>query len=278
MKLKYYGTSAAEGVPGLFCDCEVCRYSRLHGGKNIRTRSQALIDDSLLIDLPPDTLSHVQNMGLELYKIQHLLITHSHSDHLLATDLYERQESHCHVDGIKPLNIYGSMPTIDLIIKHLQRIKGFPSDRWILSEIVPYMPFSAGDFTVTPYKANHAFNIMPVFYDIQRQNKRMLYAHDTGYFLEEVWQFLKTEKPFFNLVSLDCTACLKESAENMVHMNLTDCIKVKEKLIQNGNADSSTTFVLNHFSHNCLCTYDSLLPIAEKNGFTVSYDGLEITF
>lgn len=50
MKIKYLGTAAAEGVPGLFCNCPVCMHARLHKGRNIRTRSQAIVDDTLLID------------------------------------------------------------------------------------------------------------------------------------------------------------------------------------------------------------------------------------
>lgn len=45
MKIKYLGTAAAEGVPAIFCRCEVCRKSKAAGGRNIRTRSQSIIDD-----------------------------------------------------------------------------------------------------------------------------------------------------------------------------------------------------------------------------------------
>ena len=50
MKIKYLGTAAAEGVPAIFCRCEVCRKSKAAGGRNIRTRSQSIIDDRLLLD------------------------------------------------------------------------------------------------------------------------------------------------------------------------------------------------------------------------------------
>ncbi len=33
MKLKYLGTAAAEGIPALFCRCEMCAYARKAGGK-----------------------------------------------------------------------------------------------------------------------------------------------------------------------------------------------------------------------------------------------------
>ena len=38
MKIAYLGTSAAEGIPALFCHCDVCKYARKYKGKNIRTR------------------------------------------------------------------------------------------------------------------------------------------------------------------------------------------------------------------------------------------------
>ena len=58
MKLTYYGTAAGEAWPGVFCSCALCQRARVLGGKNIRTRSQALIDDDLLLDLPPDNYLH----------------------------------------------------------------------------------------------------------------------------------------------------------------------------------------------------------------------------
>ena len=50
MKLKYYGTAAAEGIPGLFCNCRVCQNALKKRGKEIKTRSQALLDGKILID------------------------------------------------------------------------------------------------------------------------------------------------------------------------------------------------------------------------------------
>ncbi len=49
MKIKYLGTAAAEGIPAIFCECKICKKARELGGKNIRTRSQALINDDLFI-------------------------------------------------------------------------------------------------------------------------------------------------------------------------------------------------------------------------------------
>ena len=69
MKLTFLGTSAAEGFPAIFCNCEYCKEARKLGGKNIRSRSQTLINDDLLIDLPADSYWHFINNGIEsLYR------------------------------------------------------------------------------------------------------------------------------------------------------------------------------------------------------------------
>ncbi len=49
MEIQYLGTAAAEGLPALFCDCETCRKARVAGGKEVRTRTQAVVDRRVLI-------------------------------------------------------------------------------------------------------------------------------------------------------------------------------------------------------------------------------------
>jgi hypothetical protein len=62
MKFQYLGTAAYEGIPAFFCNCENCKKSRNIGGKAVRTRSQAIIDETLLIDFPADTYIHPMNI------------------------------------------------------------------------------------------------------------------------------------------------------------------------------------------------------------------------
>ena len=87
MKLKFLGTAAAEGFPAMFCSCDNCIKARALGGKNLRTRSQAIIDDCLLIDYPADTYSHTITHNIDLLNVKHCLITHIHGDHFYPKDL-----------------------------------------------------------------------------------------------------------------------------------------------------------------------------------------------
>ena len=70
----------------MFCTCDTCARARRSGGKNIRTRSQALLDDTILIDFPADTYFHVITHGINLEKIKHLM------DIDAAYDKLNRQE------------------------------------------------------------------------------------------------------------------------------------------------------------------------------------------
>lgn len=107
MKITYYGTAAGEAWPGVFCRCELCEKARALGGKNIRTRSQALVNDDLLLDLPPENHMHSLLYGLDLSKVEALLFTHSHSDHCYPEDLEFLREPYSHTrKGL--LEVYGN--------------------------------------------------------------------------------------------------------------------------------------------------------------------------
>ena len=73
MKLTYLGTAAAEGFPAIFCNCEFCKEARKLKGKNIRTRSQSIINDDLLIDFPADSYMHFLQQDIEADKIKYLV-------------------------------------------------------------------------------------------------------------------------------------------------------------------------------------------------------------
>ena len=115
-----------------------------------------------------------------------------------------------------------------------------------------------------------------MFYSISCGGKKILYAHDTGYFPEEAWEILKREGRF-DLISLDCTGCLGLDGHVYVrHMNLSLCLDVIKRMQDLGLIDGNTVKVVNHFSHNGGQTYDEMVAEADKHGISVSYDGLEI--
>ena len=112
MRIRYLGTAAAEGFPAVFCNCAACKMARELG--ELRTRSQALIDETLLVDLPPETYYHTVRFGIDLSAVSHLLVTHSHTDHFYAQELVNRgykfaygmRAKYCAFTATKPCGKY----------------------------------------------------------------------------------------------------------------------------------------------------------------------------
>lgn len=272
MKLTYLGTAAAEGIPGLFCDCENCRYAREHGGKEIRTRSQAIVNDDLLIDFPADALMHANLYSVDYGKVSHLLITHDHDDHWIPRELTYLHTGFSHPSEDYPgLTVYGSA---DIKAKFDAVMP--PDGKVRVTVTEPYAPFAVGRYTVTALRANHGGG-NPYNYIISDGKKTLLYAHDTDVYKEETLAYLAETDLHFDLVSLDCTEAARESMNYEGHMCLTTDRKMIADLRERGCIDDTTKIVLNHFTHNTpVVGYEVFGKIAARDGFLVSYDGMTV--
>ncbi len=271
MKIKYFGTAAAEGIPGIFCTCETCNRARKSGGKNIQTRSQVLIDDNLLIDLPPDTYMHVLYGGLNLNNVEHCLITHPHQDHFYPDELSMRGNGFCAVE--KPLVLYSGETAYNIICDYIKR-RNLKANTAAV-KVWPYESFIAGEYKITPIPATHDEKIHSLIYAIEKSDKVLLYAHDTGLLTEESWDFIRESEIKFDFVSIDCTGALL-TGWTYGHLSLDTCLDFKNMLVECGAVKDSTVFCVSHFSHNSLAIRDELVPHAEKHGFLVAYDGFEV--
>lgn len=272
MKIKYLGTAAYEGVPSLFCKCRVCTLSRKSGGRNLRSRSQALINDELLMDFNADTVWHYQKYGFDWDKICGCLITHSHYDHLYVDDIEMAAKGYSQEH--RPLYFYAAQSGYEKIKAVTEKTDGGAS----VELIEAGKRFTVGRYAVLPLWANHDPRATPVVYSIAADGKRLLYAHDSGVFPEKTWEFLK-EEGHFDFISLDCTGCLALGGDWVDgHMSFGTNLKTIERMKREGLADENTVVVINHFSHNGGQTYDEMREAVEKNGIIVSYDGLEIEF
>ena len=86
MEIRYLVTGGAEGFPSIFCQCDACRKVRTLLGKNVKMRSCTLVDQ-VMIDLSPDIFSQCINNHVDLSEVNHVVFTHSHSDHLNTTEI-----------------------------------------------------------------------------------------------------------------------------------------------------------------------------------------------
>lgn len=270
MKLTFLGTAAAEGMPAVFCNCPYCNEARRLGGRNIRTRSQALINEDLLIDLPADTYSHFLQNGILGHKIRDLLITHSHSDHFYPKELAMRHGPYAHAMEAPVLKVHCGQGTFEKLRKEFPEKWGFEAEL-----LTPFVPASVGAYTVTALPARHFPGDGAVFYII-RGEKTVLYAHDTGYFYEEVFDYIEKNGIRFDLATFDCTNVDIPIGDDGTHMGIDNLLRVAQRLEKMGAVDEKTVKIINHFSHNGNPLHHVLEARMEGTGFLVSYDGMTV--
>lgn len=89
MKITFLGTGTSHGVPMIGCDCVTCRSS---DPRDARWRPSVFVEtdsgDAILIDAGPDLRAQALRFGVR--RIDAILFTHGHADHMLGLDEVRR--------------------------------------------------------------------------------------------------------------------------------------------------------------------------------------------
>lgn len=151
MQITFLGTGTSCGVPVIGCQCEVCRSA---DRRDRRLRCSVLVEtDStrLLVDIGPDFREQILPMPFR--RIDGILITHSHYDHVGG------------MDDIRPycqfgeINVYADPIACKGMLEMLpycfaeHRYPGVPAIG--LHEIHAGEPMRIGDIDVLPFQVMH---------------------------------------------------------------------------------------------------------------------------
>ncbi len=281
MKIKYWGTAAAEGIPGMFCACPVCVEARLRGGRFVRARSQVVLDDELLVDYGADSYSNSLKYGFDMSKLRHLLITHTHEDHYYPLEFIMRLRGYCNPMENETLTIHGTpdiktQAAADWQAHGRDSDKVFADSRLSFDVMAPYESREICGFRVTALPATHGTE-NPYVYILEKGGKCMLLYNDSGYLRPETMEWLRESGIKFDLVSYECTFGNRDANGGGNHMGIPNNVEARRRFIENGNYKETTVNVITHFSHNGTSVgYDDMLKVAEANGFILAYDGYEI--
>lgn len=170
MHLLFLGTGAGCGVPSFFCDCIACREAKSEQ-RYRRSRCALLIqgDKNTLIDAPPD-LRH-QLIREKIERIDHLILTHSHYDHIGGLGELEfyvrlkRQES---------IPAYMAPSTYNWLANSY----GFMQDCLSIQQLDFGWNFNLDGTTFTGLEVTHSQGTLGFL--IKRGTKRFAYIPDTG--------------------------------------------------------------------------------------------------
>ena len=151
MEITFLGTGTSCGVPVIGCHCKVCSSKDV---KDKRLRCSILVETAstrLLVDIGPDFREQI--LPRPFRKIDGILITHSHYDHVGGMDdirpYCQFGEIHVYADAIARRGMLEMLPYCFAE----NRYPGVPAIQ--LNEIRAGEPFVIGDIEVMPIRVMH---------------------------------------------------------------------------------------------------------------------------
>ena len=151
MKLTFLGTGTSVGVPTIGCTCRVCSSTDPH---DKRLRASVLVesgDTRVLVDCGPDFRQ--QMLGREFKKIDAVLLTHEHYDHVGGIDDLRPFCTFGEVDVYADGNTVGDLRRRIPYCFGESKYPGVPKIN--LSVVEPHRPFSIGSIDVLPIQVMH---------------------------------------------------------------------------------------------------------------------------
>ena len=251
MKVKFLGTGCSIGVPEIGCVCPVCKSNDI---RDRRKRASVLISikgKRLLIDCGPDFKEQI--IGEPFAKLDGLLLTHEHYDH---------------VGGIDDLRAFGAFGDVELYANELtakslqnripycfakNKYPGVPSLH--LNVLEDDNPFFVENIEITPVRVMHY--MLPIFG----------YRIDNFAYLTDV--LTVPEEEYGKLKNLDVlvVSALRHQP-HISHQTLAQALKMIRRIAP------KQAYII-HMSHRLglHAEEDAKLP----QGVNLAYDGLEIT-
>jgi len=250
MKLTFLGTGTSTGVPVPTCDCAVCSSD---DPRDHRLRPSVRIEwdgTSILVDTATDLRLQALRCGLD--RVDAVLYTHSHADHILGLDdlrIYKWRQR-------KPVPVYGSRRTLDDLARTFWYVfDGKPSES-AKPEIEPRVidgSFTVGGRTVLPVPLLHG--TLPI---LGYRVGRLAYLTDASEIPESSYELLRG----LDVLVLNAL----RDRPHPTHMNLDDAVACAARI-------GARRTLLTHLCHE---VHHGSVSARLPDGVELAYDGLAL--
>ncbi|MBV9849046.1 MAG: hypothetical protein JO250_05080 [Armatimonadetes bacterium] len=267
MEILLLGTAAAEGWPCPWCACAACAEARRRGGRDLRSRSNALIDDVVKVDFNADTLMQMQRAGRDLTRLSTLVFTHAHNDHCTPAELQYRGPWFV-ADPPPLLHVYGSAPVVMDVRAALGDLD--PLRLEVHPPLEPFQAVTTSDGTeILPLPAAHVPGTFLL--RLTRGGRRLFYGHDSGTYPDETVAALAGTP--LDMALFDCTYG-PQPHEYKGHLGIDGVLQMAERLRAVGAVTERTRLVATHFSHNGGMLQEDLAARFAPHHVDAAYDGM----
>lgn len=252
MKILFLGTSA--------CDYSMKLKDEFENqfDFNARRSSSMIFNDRYLIDCGDHTLHSLRIAKVPYENITDIFITHLHSDHYNWENILTIAKS-----KKSKLRVWvrknATIPPSD----NVEIIKMSLWEKYVVSK----------NCFVTGLSANHDASACPQHFLFECEGKKMLYACDGAWFLNETWYRLKEAQ--LDMLVLDATCGDYLGDYRIGEHNSIPMIRVMlPSLKQWGTIVDKTEVYLSHLAPSLHAPHHETVELVKADGVKVAYDGL----
>ena len=249
MRITFLGTGTSHGVPMIGCDCSTCRSA---DPRDSRLRPSIFVETGaarVLVDAGPDLRAQALRHGLS--RVDAILFTHGHADHILGIDDVRRFNALMRA----PMPCFGDAATLDDIRRMFSYVfdpatpkgGGLP----LLDLRLVEGALTVGDLAVTPVPLDHGAR--PI---LGYRFGRFAYLTDCNRIPEASWPLLDG----LDLLVLDALRI----RPHPTHFSLDEAVAAAARI------GARRTF----FTHMCHDLQHAPTDARLPPGMALAYDGL----
>ncbi len=254
--LQFLGTCAADFSPLLKTERKDVFDTEL------RRASCAIIDGHNLIDCGPHAIDALRVAGVALRDIDNLFCTHLHSDHFNRDNVAAVAGA---AERRAPLHVWvredAAFPDIPGVVLHRMKL---------------FTTYAVTDtLSVTGLSAIHDQKATPQWLLLEEQGKKLLYALDGAWFMNDTYYYLENKK--VDTAVLDCTVGDYIGDYRLAEHNSIPMLKMMIPSMRTfGILDERSRVYASHMAQTLHDDYEKTVAAA-GDFFTVAYDGLTVT-
>lgn len=254
MKIVFLGTGTSIGVPAIGCACPVCLSTDPRNKRRRASLYLAAAGLHIVIDTPPDFREQV--LSFRVPRVDALLFTHSHSDHIMGFDDIRR----FNIVQAAAIPVYAPPATLDDLLRIFPYVKnqappGLAYPRVTMRAVTG--AFQIGSLRVEPIPVVHAD--LPTYgYCLRAAGQAVAYVPDCHQMDDATVRRLRG----IDLMILDAL----RQEEHPTHFTLAESVAILQRI---GAHQSFITHLGHQLDHTQV---QEALPA----GISVPYDGLVV--